>query len=128
SAFVRFPWKRKERPRVIIASQEGLQLYRPKVVGLGTLAQIVTRGAAKQLLASSEQFDRPVDSFLQLTWIHGADVLSVWPSRVSEVSQDLGGSTIHRKPVGFEKLRREILRPLYRLAVSVQSHRFAHTQ
>lgn len=125
-AFVRFPLRRQERPRRVIASAGALQLYRPRVVGLGMQAQIVTSGAARRLLATSRRFDRPVDAFLQLTWLHRADVLSVWRSGIGEVSETLGGSTIHRRPGGIERLRREALRPLYRFAVALQSHLLRH--
>lgn len=119
--FVRFPWKRREALRSVVASSGVVQLYRPKVVGLGMLAQIVTRDAARRLLATSEQFDRPVDTFLQLSWVHGVDVMSVWPSGVVEISDALGGSTIHTRRMRSDWLRREILRPAYRLAVSLRS-------
>ncbi|MCB1427246.1 MAG: glycosyltransferase family 25 protein [Zhengella sp.] len=120
--FVRFPGKKREAGEVLAAA-DGVELFRPQRVALGMLAQIVTREAAARLLAASTVFDRPVDTFLQLRWVHGADVVSVWPSGISEISADLGGSTIHANMPWPTKLRREILRPLYRLSIRLQSDR-----
>ena len=125
-AFVRFPCKKRERSLSVIASDGAVQLYRPQVVGLGMQAQIVTRGAAERLLETSGRCDRPVDAFVQLTWIHGADVLSVWRSGVTEISGALGGSMIHRGSGGIEWLRRETLLPIYRMALVLQSLRLRH--
>lgn len=120
-SLVRFPCKQRERGTTM-ASQDEVRLFRPRVVSLGMQAQIVTRGAAERLLAASGHFDRPVDTFMQISWMHGVDVLSVWPSGVSEVSAGLGGSTIHETKLWGERFRREIRRPFYRLAVRLQSH------
>lgn len=112
--FVRFPIKlREERTQEVDTSDEiGVHLY--DRIALGMVAQLVTRDAARALLAASERFDRPVDTFLQMQWVHNVRVLTVWPSGVREVSAELGGSMIGRKGGLVAKLRREILRPLYR--------------
>lgn len=122
---VRFAGKKRENGPVL-AESNGLRLFRPRPVGLGMLAQIVTRDAAERLLAASTVFDRPVDTFLQLRWVHRADILSVWPSGITEISGELGGSTIHANLPGYMKLRREILRPFYRLSVRLQSQWHQH--
>jgi glycosyl transferase family 25 len=127
-AYVRFPWRGREKPRTVVATSGTTILFRPKVVGLGMLAQVVTRGAAERLLDATRQFDRPVDTYLQLFWDHGADMMSVWPSGVSEISANLGGTTIHARSGVLEKLRRETLRPAYRLALAFQSSRVRHDQ
>ena len=93
------------------------------MVGLGMQAQFVAQGAARQLLAASASFDRPVDAFLQMTWLHKVDVLTVWPSDVTETSGTLGGSTIHRPMSRPERLYRNVVRPIYRYAVKVKSLR-----
>lgn len=123
NGFVRLPRKCREAGPVI-AEQGGISLFRPQLVGLGMHAQIVTAGAASQLLLATERFDRPVDTFLQLRWLHRADMLSVWHSAVSEVSAGIGGSTIHERMGLGARLRREVLRPLYRM--SVRFHSYLH--
>ncbi|MGK7651073.1 glycosyltransferase family 25 protein [Roseovarius sp. B08] len=112
--FIRFPIKlREEKTEEVDTSGElGLHLY--DRIALGMVAQLVTRDAARALLSASEQFDRPVDNFLQMQWVHDVRVLTVWPSGVREVSAELGGSMIGRKEGLWQKLRREILRPFYR--------------
>jgi GR25 family glycosyltransferase involved in LPS biosynthesis len=119
--FIRFPQKARERVQVEVARHNTCVLFRPRVVGLGMLAQLVTQGAARRLLSITERFDRPVDVFLQMTWVHGVDVLSVWPTGVTEISAELGGSTIHRSRAWPDRLWRELARPTYRLAVALRS-------
>ncbi|MDA1232624.1 MAG: glycosyl transferase, partial [Planctomycetota bacterium] len=70
--------------------------------------------------------DRPVDSFLQMTWVTDVAVKLLLPRVVKEISQNLGGSTLGgRKKPWFEKLSREILRPIYRTQIWYRSLRFS---
>ena len=121
--YVRFPIKLREDAIREIASSGAIRLQSYDRIGLGMQAQLVTRGAATTLLAATQEFDRPVDDFLQMQWVHGARVLTVWPSGVSEISSELGGSLISRKSGFFEKLRREILRPIYRRKMRILARR-----
>jgi GR25 family glycosyltransferase involved in LPS biosynthesis len=104
------------------------QLLKPTVVPLRTSAQLVTLGAAVRLLHFTEVFDRPVDTAIQLTWMHGATVLVSSPQSVTEVSRTIGGSTIggkkKRKPL-LDNLRRELNRTLYRYRITASSKKFA---
>lgn len=118
---IRFPVKRRERFRQILAKDGGIRLGRPRTVALGMQTQLVTQGAARQLLAMTDRFDRPVDTFLQARWIHHTDVLSVLPSGVGEMSGRLGGSLIGEKVGLLDRLRRELRRPVFRLATAIRS-------
>lgn len=118
---IRFPQIDRERGEVVAQGPSGVRLLRPSVIGLGMLALLVTRGAAQQLLQSSERFDRPIDTFLQMRWLHGVDVLTVLPSGVREISVEMGGSLIHAPMTFGERLQRETLRPLYRTALALRS-------
>jgi GR25 family glycosyltransferase involved in LPS biosynthesis len=120
-AFVRFPIQDRESVAVVLAEEGGRRLFRPRTVGLRMCAQLVSRAAAKRLLAATETFDRPVDTFVQTRWAHTTDVLSVWPSGVSEVSDLLGGSLISEKKSLAERLAREVRRPIYRVKVAACS-------
>lgn len=104
------------------------QLLRPTVVPLRTSAQLITLGAALRLLHFTEIFDRPVDTAIQLTWMHGATVLVSSPQSVTEVSAAIGGSTIggkrKRKPL-LDNIRREFNRTLYRHRIATSSKKFA---
>jgi GR25 family glycosyltransferase involved in LPS biosynthesis len=119
--FVRFPDKKTRESGVTAIRTKGIKLIVPSPVGLRTVAQLVTRDAAIQLLKVTEQFDRPVDVFLQLTWLASVQVKSVVPSGVTEISECLGGSTLALKKSTYEKLQRETLRPLYRAKIGLLS-------
>ena len=84
------------------------------------VAQIVTFDAAKRLLERTTRFDRPVDTYLQLRWQHGVRILTLWPNGVREISSRLGGSLIQEKSNG-DRLRRELLRPLYRAKLEIHA-------
>lgn len=114
SGFIRFPERRREGESLILAQREGQVLFRPAISGLGMVAQLVDANCARQLLTHSETFDRPVDGFLQLHWLHGVEPLTVFPSGIREVSKHLGGSTIAAKKSLSARVYAEFMRPLYR--------------
>ena len=115
---VRLPVKHREHSLNDIAVKQSTTLFRPSNIGLGTQAQIVTYGAAENLLSKTKRFDRPIDTYLQLFWDHQVRILSVWPSGVSEESKSLGGSLIGSKQPFWKKINHEIQRPIYRLKVN----------
>lgn len=118
---IRFALHERERGEIVAQGKGNLRLLRPSVIGLGMQALLVTRGAAIQLLQSSVRFDRPVDTFVQMRWLHGVDVLTVLPSGLREMSVALGGSMIHAPMTLAERLQRETLRPIYRTALALRS-------
>lgn len=124
-SFIRFPWRNREVPYREVHAADGVTLFRPKSVGLGMICQLVSAGAAKNLLAKTEKFDRPVDTFMQLRWMHQVDVQSVWPSGVTEISCTMGGSIIHTKERSIGSvINKEVKRPIYR--ASVRLHQMLH--
>ena len=114
---IRLPIKPREKPRSKILKQDNISIFEPTLVGLGTQAQIVTYDAARRLLEKTEQFDRPIDVYLQLRWKHGVRIITLWPNGMRECSSSLGGSLIGKERNNSDKLRRELLRPLYRAKV-----------
>ena len=116
---IRFPVKPREKPRNISVRRDNISIFEPTLVGLGTQAQIVTYDAARRLLESTKQFDRPIDVYLQLRWKHGVRILTLWPNGVREHSSSLGGSLIGKERNNGNKLRRELLRPLYRAKINL---------
>ena len=118
---IRFPMKPREKPRNISVKRDNISIFEPTVIGLGTQAQIVTYDAARRLLEKTEHFDRPIDVYLQLRWKHGVRVLTLWPHGVRERSSSLGGSLIGKERSNGDKLRRELLRPLYRAKLNIYS-------
>lgn len=118
---IRFPMKPREKPRNKSVRSDNISIFEPTVVGLGTQAQIVTYDAARRLLEKTEHFDRPIDVYLQLRWKHGVRILTLWPHGVCERSSSLGGSLIGKERSNGDKLRRELLRPLYRAKLNIYS-------
>lgn len=116
---IRFPVKPREKPRNSSVKQDNISIFEPTLVGLGTQAQIVTYDAARQLLKKTERFDRPIDVYLQLRWKHGVRILTLWPNGVREHSSILGGSLIRKETNNGNKLRKELLRPLYRAKINL---------
>ena len=107
-----------------VASRGGLALLRPDAPPLRAIAQIVSLAAAKRLLERTLPFDRPIDTLMQMTWVTGQPVLVASPSPVRDVSRQTGGSTVQRKsmPLG-ERLRHEVMRPIYRAQVLARYRR-----
>ena len=116
---IRFPIKPREKPRSRSVKRDNISIFEPYLVGLGTQAQIVTYDAARRLLERTERFDRPIDVYLQLRWKHDVRILTLWPNGVREHSSSLGGSLIGRERNNNDKLRRELLRPLYRAKINL---------
>ncbi len=113
-SYVRFPIQEREVFKYKFNPEKDIFIYRPKVIGLGAVGQIVGKNAAKHLLEATEVFDRPVDTFLQMRWVHRVDVISIWPSTIREVSAHLGGSLIQKKTHFISKVSRELERFIYR--------------
>lgn len=125
-AYVRMPQHCKETVARTVAKEGDKLLFVPQHVRLGMVAQVVTRGAAQALLAQTTRFDRPVDAFMQLAWLHGTPMQVVHPPVVSEISHTMGGTTIQlkkQKSLG-DRLVREIKRFYYRhqIARAVRRH------
>ena len=116
---IRFPMKPREKPRNRSVKRDNISIFEPILIGLGTQAQIVTYDAARRLLERTECFDRPIDVYLQLRWKHGVRILTLWPNGVRERSSSLGGSLIGKERNNGDKLRRELLRPLYRAKLNI---------
>jgi GR25 family glycosyltransferase involved in LPS biosynthesis len=121
--FIRFPFRpHREKGSEIFATDDA-RILQAKPVGLGMVMQLVGNEAARRLLSVTATFDRPVDTTLQMNWITGLSPLAVVPGGVREISSQLGGSTIQQQKPLLEKLRREILRPVYRMRVNAYSRR-----
>ena len=118
---IRLPIKPREKPINTSVKQNDISIFEPTLIGLGTQAQIVTYDAARRLFERTAHFDRPIDVYLQLRWKHGVRILTLWPNGVRERSSSLGGSLIAKKRSNVDRLRRELLRPLYRAKINIYS-------
>lgn len=125
--YVRFPLHERGEGSVPATAAGTFAMLEPWLPGLGMQMQIVGREAARRLLAASEVFDRPVDSLVQMQWLHGARVLSARPVIISEVDYAVGGSVIQFKDGGLvHKVVHEVTRPILRMAVRAANGRWRH--
>ncbi|MBN8949500.1 MULTISPECIES: glycosyltransferase family 25 protein [unclassified Rhizobium] len=122
-SFIRFPFRMgKEHGRCVL-SQGETNVIQPVRIGLGMVAQLVSRDAAIRLLEATSVFDRPVDTTIQMSWFTHVSPLAVLPGGVREISPQLGGSTIKSHKTLAERLFREVLRPLYRAKIALRARR-----
>ena len=115
---IRFPLHDRGESTVVARTLAGVRFLEPRLPGLNMQMQLVGREAARRLLDGSRLFDRPVDSYVQMQWLHGTRVLSARPVVIREIEAMLGGTVIQNKNMGlFQKAMHEVARPLLRLAV-----------
>lgn len=103
SGYIQFQIRKRHRSASEVARTSQNQIVRPDRVPLGAVAQLISREAAKRLLQATQTFDRPIDTFVQMHWLHGVDVLIATPPCVREISSALGGSMIHVQKVQRSK-------------------------
>jgi glycosyl transferase, family 25 len=93
----------------------GFSLLKPAAPPLRAIGQFVSRAAAERLLGLTEPFDRPIDTFLQMSWITGVPLLVATPTPIRDVSRETGGTTVQRRRMGaLQRAHHEIMRPVYR--------------
>jgi GR25 family glycosyltransferase involved in LPS biosynthesis len=125
--YVRFPLHERGEGSVPPSADNSFAMLEPWLPGLGMQMQLVGREAARRLLAATEVFDRPVDSVVQMQWLHGARVLSARPVIIREVDYAVGGSVIQLKNGGLmHKVVHEVSRPILRMAVRAANGRWRH--
>jgi GR25 family glycosyltransferase involved in LPS biosynthesis len=123
--YIRFPLHDRADRGPTARTAGGVTLCEPRLPGLGMQMQLVGREAARRLLAATEAFDRPVDSFVQMQWLHGASVLAALPVVIREIDFMLGGTVIQIKRGGIvHKAMHEFHRPILRFAVRVANERW----
>lgn len=115
--FIRFPLRDDKERGSTIHEADGVRIIKPVPVGPGMAAQLVGRQAAARLLAVTQQFDRPVDAMLQMTWVTVLFPSAVIPGGVARPAtpSDMSGNR-HRRPLA-ETLRRQLMTPFYRRQV-----------
>lgn len=117
AGFVRLDVRKPKPPFNILDSIGNCNILEEQVPSLRMACQVLTLPAAENLLDSSKKFDRPVDSHVQLLHHTRQPVLSVWPTGITEISGEIGGSTIHKKSRNSSPMHtvsREVKRSLYR--------------
>lgn len=114
---IRFPLRDREEVSEPLGTDGAHRVFRPQVIGLTTGMQIVGREAAARLLALTEVIDRPVDTFLQMRWHTGVDVVTLAPAPVRSAVTSKGGSTIQSHQSLWSEVMRSWQRMRYRAAV-----------
>lgn len=126
ASLVKFDVREFEGPCRTVSRDEETAIVRPQLIPLRATAQLVSHAAAKRLLEHTRQFDRPVDTFLQMRWLHDVDVLVARPRCTAEVSDMIGGSIINRsqdrRPL-LQVMYREVKRKAYRRHIDTRSRR-----
>jgi GR25 family glycosyltransferase involved in LPS biosynthesis len=118
--YVKFQVNELKGAQRVILREGHHSLVQPVPAPLGATSQLITRDAALRLLEMSATFDRPVDTFVQMTWLTQVPVKVVVPKCVSEISKQMGGSTISRRKSLLEVVRNELHRPYYRTRVALR--------
>ena len=90
------------------------------VAPTGMQSYLISKETAKKLLDLTTTFDRSVDEYLKLTKVTGIYSAEVYPTGVTEISDQLGGSNIgyYDKKTNFsflEKILLEFKRVFYKL-------------
>ena len=107
-----------------VAADENVRILRPETAMLGAQAQLISLEAAKRLLESSQTFDRPIDTLVQMFWLTGVDACAVAPVSIVGRANDLGGTTIHAKKRLSERIWREWSRFRYRSMIDKLSREY----
>ena len=117
--YIQFQTRPPQAPAAVIDTNGAAVLAVPRVAGLRTTAQMLSRAAAARLLHLSEAFDRPVDTFVQSHWHTGLRPAAIHPSGITDIAHRLDGSTIQGGTLTpLQKLGREWARMRYRRAVA----------
>jgi GR25 family glycosyltransferase involved in LPS biosynthesis len=122
--YIQFQTRPPKGPATSLEVTDGMTLIVPQLGGLRTTAQLVSRDAAAHLSALSAPFDRPVDTFVQSHWHTGLRPAMIYPSGISEIADQLDGSTIQQSRKSLrERLSREWHRGCFRRKVAALSRR-----
>jgi GR25 family glycosyltransferase involved in LPS biosynthesis len=122
--YIQFQTRPPKGPVTSIDTAGDMALAVPRLSGLRTTAQLVSREAAAHLLSLSAPFDRPVDTFVQSHWQTGLRPAMIYPSGIDEIADQLDGSTIQQSRKSLrERLWREWHRGRFRRAVADLSER-----
>jgi len=122
--YIQFQTRPPKGPATSLEATADMALIVPQLGGLRTTAQLVSRDTAAHLSALSAPFDRPVDTFVQSHWHTGLRPAMIYPSGISEIADQLDGSTIQQSRKSLrERLSREWHRGRFRHKVAHLSER-----
>lgn len=120
-AYLQFPVRQLPKDSQRIVSGDACRIVCPRITPLRASGQWITREAAKTLLSHTEQFDRPVDTLLQMYWLTGIRLLAIEPSGMTDMTSGVGGSVINADKQRSWQPSRDFHRAVYRWRVSSHS-------
>jgi GR25 family glycosyltransferase involved in LPS biosynthesis len=123
--YLKFQLRELRGAREVLFTDGTFSILAPRTPPLSTVAQLVTRDAAARLLEATTVFDRPVDVYLQMTWLTKTPLTVISPSCISDASPQLGGSTLASGKSFRQRLQHEFHRPLYRAQIAMLSRRYS---
>ena len=119
--YIQFQTREMPSNGVEIVNIDGVTILQPKTIPLRTSAQLISYDAALLLLEKSKKIDRPVDGFLQLFWLTGQNISCIFPSGISDITQNSGGSTLSIKQSIKSSIYRSLIRFFYRMKIKIYS-------
>ena len=122
--YIQFPVREVTDKSNMLASSKDATIYKPRVTMLGACGQLVSRKAAERLLRLTVRIDRPVDTFLQMHWITNIHLAAISPKVLTEISENIGGSTLSKRKPAVEKIGRTFKRFVYRNLVKIYSRKY----
>ncbi len=103
--------------KTVITDTGSVKLIRYQTPTLGNQGAIYGKKAMQIFQNKIQNFKAPVDTLQQMLWLHGVQTWSLENGCVSHQDDLVGGSVINinkRKITKLNKLKRELLRPLWR--------------
>lgn len=98
-----------------MARNTEVRLCEPAIAPLRMSCTLYSQAAVRTLVGLTERFDRPVDTFVQMSSVAGRVPLITIPSGVREISAEISGSTIQKSNTSLvERVQRDIAQSLNR--------------
>ena len=119
--YIQFQTREIPNNAIEINNIDSVKVLQPKTIPLRTSAQLISYDAALLLLEKSKKIDRPVDGFLQLFWLTGQNISCIFPSGISDITQNSGGSTLSIKQSIKSSIYRSLIRFFYRVKIKIYS-------
>jgi GR25 family glycosyltransferase involved in LPS biosynthesis len=116
--YIQFQVREISDVSTVLAHGNGAAIVQPTVTPLRTSGQFVSRSTAQDLLELTPQFDRPIDTTLQMYWQTGLHLSCVVPSGTTDNTGQAGGSTLSKNTPLTAKIQKEWKRMMYRRAVA----------
>jgi GR25 family glycosyltransferase involved in LPS biosynthesis len=107
----------------LVKTLKNRSLLKPVVAPLGMAAYMLNRAGAEKLLQNTSTISEPVDVAIQRWWMTKVTIFLLQPPLAVEVSNLLGGSTIHAKSKNIvNAAKKGVLRSIFRFQIAMESY------